>query len=64
MAKLPTPKFQKLWSNLTESLRLEYESTIQQHPEADAVMERVCGVLTAIARLVECSPASVGERPK
>jgi hypothetical protein len=29
------PEFQKLWSNLIESRRLEHEDTRQQHPEAD-----------------------------
>jgi hypothetical protein len=28
MANVPTSEFQKLWSNLTEYLRFEYESTI------------------------------------
>jgi hypothetical protein len=43
---------------------LEYENTIQNHPDADAFMERVYGVLTAIARLAGGTPASVGESPK
>jgi hypothetical protein len=64
MTNVPTPQLQKLWSNMTDSLRLEYENTIQQDPDADAVMERVRGVLTAIARLVGCTPASAGESPK
>jgi hypothetical protein len=55
MANVPTPEFQKLCSNLTKSLRLEYENAIQ-HPDADAVMERVRGVLTAIARLAGRTP--------
>jgi hypothetical protein len=59
MANVLTPEFQKLWSNLIESLRLEYENTLQQHPDADAVMECVHGVLT----IISC-PASVDESPK
>jgi hypothetical protein len=59
-AKVTTPEFQKLWSNLIEFLRLKYENTIQ-HPDADAAMVSVRGVLTAIARLAGCTPASVGE---
>jgi hypothetical protein len=43
MANVPTPEYQKLWSNLIESLRLEYENAIQQNPDADAVIERVPG---------------------
>lgn len=53
MANEPTPEFQKLWSNLTEPLRLQYENTIQ-HPDANSVIEHVCGVLTAIACLAGC----------
>jgi hypothetical protein len=44
MANVPTSEFQNLWSNMTESLRLEYKNTIQ-HPGTDAVMEHVRGVL-------------------
>jgi hypothetical protein len=47
-----------------DQLRVEYENTIQQQPDADALMERVCGVLTAIVRLARCTSASVGESPK
>jgi hypothetical protein len=64
MANVTTLEFQKLWSNLIESLRLEHENTAQQHPDADAVMELVRGVLTAIVRLAGYTPASVGESPK
>jgi hypothetical protein len=55
MANIPIPEFQKLWSNLIESLKLEYENTVQQHPDSDAVVKRICGALTPIARLVECT---------
>jgi hypothetical protein len=43
---------------------LEYRDTTQHHPDAEAVMELVRGVLIAIARLAECTPASAGEIPK
>jgi hypothetical protein len=58
MANVPTPEFQKLWSNLIESLRLAYENTIQEHPDADAVMEHVQEVHTVIAFLAGCTPVS------
>jgi dsRNA-specific ribonuclease len=58
MANVPTPGFQKLWSNETEALRLEYGDTTQQHPDAGAVVERVCEVLAAIARLAGGTPAT------
>jgi hypothetical protein len=65
MANVPTLEFQKLWSNLTESLRLKYtyDNNIQ-HPYANAVMESVCRVLTTIACLAGCAPSSVSESPK
>jgi hypothetical protein len=56
MANISTSEFQKIWSNLTEFLRLENENTMQQNPDADAVMEGVQGVLTPIALLAECTP--------
>jgi hypothetical protein len=55
---------QKLWSNQIESLKFEYRDTIEQHPDAEAVMAGVRGVLIAIARLAGHTPASVGETPK
>jgi hypothetical protein len=57
MANVLISEFQKLLSNLTESLRLEYKNTTQ-HPDPDVVMKLVHGVLTAIARLAECTPVS------
>jgi DNA primase large subunit len=62
MADVPTPEFQKLWSNLIESLMLEHENATEQYP--DAVMEHVHDVLTAIAHLEGCTPVSVGESLK
>jgi hypothetical protein len=64
MINVHTPEFHKLWSYLIKSLRLKYENSIQQHPDANAVMEHVRGVLTPIARLAGCTPESVGESPK
>jgi hypothetical protein len=64
MANVPTPEFQKLWSNLIKPLRLEYENTIQQHSDANSVTEHVCGVLTAIACLAGCTPISVSKSAK
>jgi hypothetical protein len=63
VANVPTPEFQKLWSNQIEYLRLGYENTLQHH-DADDVMEHVRGVLTGIARLTGCTSASVVESSK
>jgi hypothetical protein len=54
MANVPTPEFQKFWSNQIESLMLKYGDTVQ-HRDAGAVKERVRGVLIAIARLAGCT---------
>jgi hypothetical protein len=64
MSNVPTPEFQNFWSKQIESLRSEYGKVIRQHPDAEGVMERINGVLIAIARLAGCTPASVGESPK
>jgi hypothetical protein len=50
MANILTTEFQKLWSNLIESLRLECESKIQ-NPDTDAVKELVRRILTEITCL-------------
>jgi hypothetical protein len=52
MANVPTPEFQKFWSNQIESLGLEYGDAIQ-HPDTNTVIERLRGVLIAIARLAD-----------
>jgi hypothetical protein len=49
---------------MIEYLRLEYEMTIQQNPDAYTLMELVGGVFIAIARLEGYTLASVGESPK
>jgi hypothetical protein len=56
MANVSTPEIQKIWSNLTASLRLGNENTMQQNPGADTVMEGLRGVLTTIACIAECTP--------
>jgi hypothetical protein len=64
MANVPAAEFQTLWSKLNECLRLEYGNIIQQHPGAEAVMERLSGVIVHIAQLAGSTPAAVGESPK
>jgi hypothetical protein len=49
MANVPSPEYQKLWSNLI-NLSLEYGDTIQQHPHAEALMVCVRRVLIGIVR--------------
>jgi 2C-methyl-D-erythritol 2,4-cyclodiphosphate synthase len=63
-ANVRIPGYKKLWWNLTESLRLKYENTLQQHSDADVLMERVRKVITAIASLADYTPVSVSESPK
>jgi hypothetical protein len=63
MANVPTPEFQKLRSNLVESLRLVKENTIQ-HPDADAVREYISGILAATTCVAGCTPESVGGSPR
>jgi hypothetical protein len=46
------------------NLRLEYEHTIEEHLDADAVMEHVRGILITAARLAGYTTASVDEIPK
>jgi hypothetical protein len=57
MVNATTSEFQKLCPNEIESLRLEYGDTIQQYSDAEAVTDRVRGVLIATACLAGCTPA-------
>lgn len=61
IANVPTPEFQKLWSNLIEFMRLEYDIT--QYPDVDTAMEPVRGVFITVC-LEECTLASVSESLK
>jgi hypothetical protein len=63
MADVPTPGFQTLWSHQIESLRVEFRKTVQKHPDAGGVMEKVHVVLKDIASLAGCTPKAVGESP-
>jgi hypothetical protein len=63
MVNVPTPEFQKLWSKQTEFMRLKYGETTH-YRDAEAVMENVREVISAIGRLAGCNLASVGESPK
>jgi hypothetical protein len=56
MESAPLHGFQQLWSNQIESLCLGYVETMKEHPNADAVMKRVHGVLVDISRLAGCTP--------
>jgi hypothetical protein len=64
MANVPTPEFQKFWSNQIESLRLECGDILQQHSDAEAVIESVRGILISIARLAGCTPCVSRRKPE
>jgi hypothetical protein len=64
LANAHTPEFLKLWSSQTESLRLKYGNTIQQHPDAEVVRERVRKVVTAIDCVSRRKSEMASNRPK
>jgi hypothetical protein len=64
MAYVPTAESQTPWSNQIESLKLEYKNTVDRHPDAGDVMERVYVHLKDIVSLDGCTPASAGENSK
>jgi hypothetical protein len=43
---------------------MEYTETMKKHPDADAAMKRVYGVLLDISRLAGCTATAVGESPQ
>jgi hypothetical protein len=43
---------------------MENTETMKKHPDADAAMKRVHGVLLDVSRLAGCTPTSVGESPQ
>jgi hypothetical protein len=59
-----TPEYQKLLTTIIDSLRLECRNTMQQYPDADAVMERICEEFPAIAFLERCDQALGGDSHK
>jgi hypothetical protein len=56
-----TTCFEQFWLHDYNSLQSEYKDLVQEHSEADSVIQEVDKVLGDIVSLTGCTPASVGE---
>jgi hypothetical protein len=56
-----TTGFEQFWLHDYNSVQSEYKHLVQEHPEADSVIQVAYKVLGDIVSLTECTPASVGE---
>jgi hypothetical protein len=61
MADVSVPGYQTLWTNKLSALKSEYQTLVQQYPEADAQLKQLLQVLGDIEGVARHIPASVGE---
>jgi hypothetical protein len=61
MADVPVPEYQTLWMNKLSALKSEYQTLVQQYPEADGQLKQLLQVLGDIEDVARHIPASVGE---
>jgi hypothetical protein len=61
MADVPVPGYQTLWKNKLYSLKSEYQTLVQQYPEADAQLKQLLQVLGDIEDVARYITPSVEE---
>jgi hypothetical protein len=61
MGDVPVPRYQTFWTNKLSTLKSEYQTLVQQYPEADAQLKQLLKVLGDIEDMARHNPASVGE---
>jgi hypothetical protein len=61
MADVPVKGYQTLWMNKLSALKSEYQTLVQQYPEADAQLKQLLQVLGDIENVARHIPASVGD---
>jgi hypothetical protein len=61
MGDVPVPGSQTLWTIKLCTLKSEYQTLVQQYPEADAQLKQLLKVLGDIEDVARHIPASVGE---
>jgi hypothetical protein len=61
MGDVPVPGYQTFWTNNISVLKSEYQTLMQQYPEADAQLKQLLNVLGDIEDVARHIPASVGE---
>jgi hypothetical protein len=61
MGDVPVPGYQTFWTNKRSTLKSEYQSLVQQYPDADAQVKQLFKLLGDIEDVVGHTPASVEE---
>jgi hypothetical protein len=61
MGDVPVPGYKIFWTNKLSTLKSEYQTLVQQYPEADAQLKQFLHVLGDIGDVARHIPASVGE---
>jgi hypothetical protein len=61
MGDTPVPGYQSFWTNELYRLKSEYQTLVQQYPEAEAQLKQLLKVLGDIEDVTRHIPASVGE---
>jgi hypothetical protein len=61
MGEVLVPGYQTFWTNKRYTLKLEYQTLVQQYAKADAQLNQLLKVLGDIEDVARHIPASVGE---
>jgi hypothetical protein len=61
MAAAPVPGYQAFWAEKRASLQAEYETLIENYPDADTQYRQLFKVLCKIEEVAGYAPAVVGE---
>jgi hypothetical protein len=61
MAGLPVPAYQQFWTDKRSTLKKEYETIVNTHPDAVPCMQQLFKVLCDLEDLARSTPAPVGQ---
>jgi hypothetical protein len=61
MGDVPMPGYQTFWKNKCSTLKSEYQTLVQQYPEADAQIKQLLKVLGDTEGVATHISGSVGE---
>jgi hypothetical protein len=61
MGDVPVPGYQTFWTNEGSTSKSEYQTLVQQYPDADAQLKQLLKLLGDIEDVAGHTPASVGE---
>jgi hypothetical protein len=61
MGDVLVPRYQTFWTNKRSTQKSEYQTLVQQYPDADAQLQQLLKVLRDIEDVAGHTPALVGE---